>query len=325
MNIPIDKFEDWLRNKDLKERTIEEYLYYFNKFNIYDFFNQETVSKFLSHKSNRNSVSRGFLKNFRRFLIVNYQELGLSEEALKNVLRVELPHLTGRKKLRLINPLSKEQIIMLENSLGNEKLKLQLLLSYYCGLRLGELFKLTIMSFNWDKWKEDKTQMGECRVYGKGDKEGIALVPPFLMKRVAKYIKENNFFSISNYLFLRNDRPTKYENIARSWQLKLKQAGIKVGITKFDENNKPIPNTVVHPHRLRHSYASYLLNDLDLDIREVQELLRHSSIQSTQIYTHINKDRLKAKLLQKERKNKLNNNYSLSSSFNFLSKSSSES
>ena len=61
-------------------------------------------------------------------------------------------------------------------------------------------------------------------------------------------------------------------------------------------NGKPVPGTRVYPHRLRHSYASHLLKDLKLNIRYVQEALRHSSIVSTQIYTYIDKEELKKKL-----------------------------
>ena len=45
MNVQVNRFEDWLKNKNLKERTIENYIYYFNKFVIYDKFNQESIAK----------------------------------------------------------------------------------------------------------------------------------------------------------------------------------------------------------------------------------------------------------------------------------------
>jgi len=187
MNIPLDQFELWLRNKNLKDRTIENYIYYLNKF-TFDSFNQETVSKFLSIKNNRNSNSRGFLANLQRYLRINYKELGLSKEVKEEISDVELPKLTGRVKKVLIKPIPHEQIFILEKHLGEEKLKIMLLLSYSCGLRLGELLKIEIISFNWDEWKKDISKMGECRVYGKGNKEGIALVPSSLMERISKVL-----------------------------------------------------------------------------------------------------------------------------------------
>ena len=141
--------------------------------------------------------------------------------------------------------------------------------------------------------------MGECRVYGKGDKEGVALVPADIMVRISRYIRGKEWKSLNDKIFSYGHKNIDVKNRARTWQMKLRDAGIKSGITKLDSNKNPIKDTVVHPHRLRHSYASYLLNDKGLDIREVQEILRHSSIQSTQIYTHINKEHLKEKLSQK--------------------------
>lgn len=296
MKIPIEKFESWLMNKNLKDRTIENYIYYFNKFH-FNVFDQDSVSRFLAQKENRNSVARSFLINFQKFLQVNYRDLGLSEEQRIRISEVELPKISGRAKKRLIHPIPHEQIKLLENALETEQLKLQLLLSYYCGLRLGELLKISITSFNWQVWGLHPDEMGECRVYGKGDKEGIALVPSFLMKRIGVFIKANSYKSINSKLFIIEEgRSINFKNKGRVWQLRLREAGIKAGITQIDNNGQPIKETIVHPHRLRHSYATYLLNEMSLDIREVQELLRHSSISSTQIYTHLNKEHLKKRI-----------------------------
>lgn len=287
INIPLDKFEEWLANKNLKPRTINNYVYYFNKFN-YDFFSQETVSKFLSQKQNRNSIARSFLVNLQKFLKTNYFELGLSTATRNRIVDVELPRITGRSKTRIINPLTEQQVMILEKEFDEEYSKLQLLLTYYCGLRLGELMKISIISFNWEQWKNNQNDFGECRVYGKGDKEGIALVPSFLMKRIAKYIKQNKFTSLNSRIFSKRGE--------RSWQDYLRKAGIKSGITKLDDNGKPIKSTAIHPHKLRHSYATYLKLTKKLDLMEIKELMRHSSVRSTQIYTHIDKEYLKEKL-----------------------------
>lgn len=296
MKIPLHKFEEWLINKNLKERTIENYIYYFNKF-TFDVFDQETVSKFISLKSNRNSIARSFLVNFQKYLTVNYKELGLGDDVRLEIGEVELPKLTGRTRQRLIKPIPHDQIPLLEKHLETEQLKLQLLLSYYCALRLGELLKITPLSFNWDIWKKETSKMGECRVYGKGDKEGLALIPSKLMIRVARFIRAGNWTSLNNKLFVSNKTENvNLNNPARVFQRKLRQAGIDSGITQLDANRQPIKETVVHPHRLRHSYADYLLNHQNFNLREVQEVLRHSSIQSTQLYTYINKEHLKEKL-----------------------------
>lgn len=295
MKVNLESFQNWLVNKGLKPRTVENYLYYFNKF-TYEAFNQETVSRFLSLAPNRNTVARGFLLNFKKYLMVNSKELGL-EDLKTDIASVELPQITGRKKERIIHPLSKEEIHKIEAYLDEETYKLQLLLCYYCGLRLGGVLKVKVISFDWEKWKKDASKMGELRVFEKGDKEGIALVPPEIMGRVAKFIHAQNFKFVDSYLFIHPKKENqKLKDLAKTFQNKLTKAGIDSGITKIGSDGKPVPETRVHPHRLRHSYATYLLNVLGLDMREVQELLRHSNISSTQIYTHIDKEDTKNKL-----------------------------
>ena len=293
----LDGFENYLRSKNLKERTIENYIYYFNKF-IYPSFDQESVSKFLSLKANRNSIARSFLVNFGNYLKVNYKALGISRRSWENIAEVELPKLTGRVKQRLVKPIPHEQITLIENQLATEDLKLRLLLTYYGALRLGELLKIGILSFDWERWKKDPSKLGECNVFGKGDKEGKAFFPAWLMKRVSAFIRSKHFRSLDARLFVRSGSIINLKNQGRIWQIRLMEAGIKAGITKKDEKGKPIEGTIVHPHRLRHSYASHLLNDKDLNLKEVQEVLRHSSLQSTQIYTHIDKEQLKKKLAE---------------------------
>lgn len=206
----------------------------------------------------------------------------------KEISDIMLPKLTGRKSQRLINPLSESEIKALENNLHTEELKLILMISYYGALRLQEAMRVKVNSFNWEIWKVASDTMGEIRVFGKGDKEGIALIPGSLMIRISKYIRDNAdlFKSIDSTLFKVG---------SRSWQIYLQKAGIESGITQKGQDGKILKETAVHPHRLRHSYAHNLLIN-KVDIRYIKEALRHSSIQSTQIYTTINKEELKEKL-----------------------------
>ena len=296
MTISIDSFESWLRNKNLKERTIEEYLYYFNKFQD-NVFNQETVSRFLANKSHRNIVARSFLINLRKFILVNYKELGFSIDQRLEVSEVELPKITGRAKVREIIPLKLEEIQLLEKCLETEKLKLMLLCSYYGALRVGEMLKIKVISFNWEDWKKDMSKMGECKVLGKGDKEGVAFFPSKLMIRLTKYIKSQKKLDLNSTIFIKNYvNHRSIKSGATTWQKKLREAGIKARLIKFDGKGIIIQETSVHPHRLRHSYASYLANEKGMDIRKVQILLRHSSLTSTQRYVHIDREKLKEEL-----------------------------
>lgn len=295
MKVPLDKFENWLINKNLKPRTVENYLYYFNKFTS-EVFDQESVSRFLSLAPNRNSISRSFLLNYKKFLLVNHEELKISPELKTKIASVELPGLSGRAKQRIIRPIPHEKIFDIDRHLETDKEKLQLLLSYFCGLRLGELLKISIISFDWDKWKEDPEEMGECRVFGKGDSEGIARVPADIMPKVAAFIHTQDFPSVQSYIFRDPNKEYNFNNLARQWQLKLSAAAIRAGVTQLTPEGKVVKETAVHPHRLRHSYASHLLNVVGMDIREIQKLLRHKSISSTQIYAHVENTNLTRKM-----------------------------
>lgn len=285
--IPIDLFEHWLLNKGLKQRSVKNYFYYFNRFR-YPKFNQESVSRFLSESAHRNTIARAFIKNLKECMLRNSQELKIGPEYYKEISDVFFPGMTGRTKQRLINPLTEDQITVLEKTLETEQLKLMLLISYHAGLRLGELMKLRINSFNWAIWKQHPEQMGEVRVFGKGDKEGIALMPTELMKRLGNFINSNtsSYRGIDSRLF--SIGPS-------SFQKHLHQAGLKSGITQTREDGSIIEETRIHPHKLRHSYAHSLLIK-GVDIRYIKEAMRHSSISSTQIYTKLSTKELREKL-----------------------------
>ncbi len=118
-------------------------------------------------------------------------------------------------------------------------------------------------------------------VLGKGSKERIVPFYPRLKELLERYLYEYRATYISSNekaLFL-NQRGNRIS--ARSVENILKSAAIKVGI-----------KVNVHPHMLRHSFATHLL-DNGADLRVVQELLGHSDLSTTQLYTHLTVERLK--------------------------------
>lgn len=283
--LDAEYFRGWLRQKGLKEITISAYVCHL--FEMMDYtFNQESVKNFLD--KHNNSKGRAFLKQAQDCLLLNADFLQLPPEVFNEISRVRLPKQTGRKLEKIIRPLSEQQIRMIEASLETEQSRLMLLLSYHCGLRLQEMIGIRLNSFNWDVWKEDPEKMGELIVFGKGNKEGIAIVPSWLMKRIGNYVNNNLklFGDLNSRLF---------ELSSRCWHNYLAEAGVKSGITQLDEQGKVIPTTQVNPHKLRHSFATNLLKK-GADITIVQEALRHRSISSTQIYLHLDKDFIKKKL-----------------------------
>ncbi len=296
MKISLDKFESYLENKNLKGRTIQEYIYYFNKF-TYGSFDQESASKFLSEKSNRNGIARSFLINLQKFIALHHRELGLNHDQRLYALEVELPKLSGRKKIRRIKFLTLDQIKLMEQNLEEEKHKVMLWLQYYGGLRTGELMKIKVISFNWGKWKKDTKSWGECNVLGKGDKERPAFLPGWLMIRVRRYIKTRGSLALNSTIFIR--RYEKYKDLeggSTMWQRTFKKAAIKAGIIKVDSGGKVIEETDISPHIMKHSRGTYCSEVLNMDIKKIKEILGHSSLTSTQIYTHANKENLKKEL-----------------------------
>jgi integrase/recombinase XerC len=142
---------------------------------------------------------------------------------------------------------------------------------YATGLRVFELSNLKLNQID----LENKM----IKVLGKGNKERLVLFNDDCKSKLNNYInngrkellKEND----SQYVFL-NHRGGKLS--VRGIQLIVKEAGMHLGLKKN-----------LHPHMLRHTFATHLL-DGGADLRVVQELLGHTSLSSTQIYTHISTD-----------------------------------
>jgi len=285
--IPINKFEDYLLTKRLSERTIQEYIYYFNKFDEYDL-TQDRIGEFLSEKRNRNPVARSFIKNLLEFIRINFKDLGYSKEDIIDISLIETPKITGRTKKRIIEVISIEQIYNLEKEMRTERLKLMLLVCFFGALRVKELIRLQVKDFDWSTWCNQYNQGNKkvlrVKIKGKGNKEDIVFIPYEVAKRLYNYITKNKFKDTSEYIFYKGedvDNLNKIKSKSVIWNRELKRCAKRIGMEED-----------LHSHLLRHSLSNYLLNVKKLEIRKVQEFLRHSSITSTQIYTQINKEDL---------------------------------
>ena len=140
-------------------------------------------------------------------------------------------------------------------------------LFYSSGLRLSELHELNLedIDLHDKQLKVVKGKGGKSRLLPIGGKAIIALQQWFKVRPPAIDKQDNAVFTSAKGKRLGN----------RSIQLRLKQWCIKKGVTE-----------AVHPHMLRHSFASHLL-EASQDLRAVQELLGHENISTTQIYTHL--------------------------------------
>lgn len=145
---------------------------------------------------------------------------------------------------------------------------------YACGLRISEATSLKVSNINLEE--------NYLTVIGKGDKERMIPFYNRCGKLINKYINEYRdlYKNETNDVLFINRSGKGISN--RSIQLMLNEYALKAGI-----------NINVHPHMLRHSFATHLL-DNGADLRVIQELLGHENLSTTQIYTHVTIDRLKS-------------------------------
>ena len=147
-------------------------------------------------------------------------------------------------------------------------------LLYGCGLRVGELVGLDAQASNTAKGWLD-LEGAEAHVLGKGSKRRSVPIGSKALDAVHAWlvVRDQGFLSeVQNALFIgRHGTRLTAQGI---WQ-RLKQRSLKAGLS-----------TPVHPHMLRHSFASHLLQSSS-DLRAVQELLGHANISTTQVYTRL--------------------------------------
>jgi integrase/recombinase XerC len=139
-------------------------------------------------------------------------------------------------------------------------------LAYSSGLRLAELSGLDIGSLD--------LATGEVRVLGKGSKERIVPVGAAARSACAHWLGLRSAWAAPDCAAMFIGRQGRRLG-ARAIELRLAGWAIKQGLTQH-----------VHPHMLRHSFASHVLQSSG-DLRAVQEMLGHASIASTQVYTHL--------------------------------------
>ena len=208
------------------------------------------------------------LKSFYLFLI--------NERKIKcNIDQLDLP----KKPQHLPTVLSFEEVELLLEQPDMSKPsgirdRAMLEVMYATGLRVSEL--LTIEKKNLSIEKK------QIRIFGKGAKERYVPISSFALEYLIKYINEvrnESPYRNSKYIFINKEgKPLSRQAF---WQI-IKNYALKAGII---EN--------VTPHTLRHCFATHLLEN-GADLRSVQEMLGHSDISTTQIYTHVSSKRIRS-------------------------------
>jgi integrase/recombinase XerC len=175
-----------------------------------------------------------------------------------------------KARRRLPSALSPDEAVQLVAIDGDDPLALRdralLELAYSSGLRVAELAGMNLSMLN--------LVTGEVRVWGKGAKERIVPVGAPAQTALAAWIAKRVTLPVRDVEALFLSR-TGRRLMPRAIQQRLAAWAVKRGLMRH-----------VHPHMLRHSFASHLLQSSG-DLRAVQELLGHASIASTQVYTHL--------------------------------------
>ena len=249
----ISSFFQWLDNEDLKYKNLQE-----------DHINQY-ISFLFQRKMRSSSVNRKIssIKSFYIFL--------LKRNFVKNSPLNDL--VTPKQEKYLPESMSEAEVDKLLNSPdvakkieNRDKAMIEML--YATGMRISELVNLKITDVD----------MKRCvvKVFGKGSKERLVPFGETALDSLKSYLNDREQSS-SKEIFLSN-RGKKMTRVA-FWQ--------RVKIYLIRENLK----NSISPHTLRHAFATHLLNR-GADLRSVQLLLGHSDLSTTQIYTHIAKQRL---------------------------------
>jgi integrase/recombinase XerC len=183
-----------------------------------------------------------------------------------------LPRLlySGEVEILLDNPNEKGKLGLRDHAL------LELL--YSSGIRIGEAVQINI--------EDVEFELRTLRVKGKGQKERVVPIGSYAITALQRYINESRRWLCSNKI------PSPADPLFVNWRGKrLTTRGAYGIITKY--LRRVAPNRNLTPHSLRHTFATHLL-DGGADLRSLQELLGHSRMSSTQIYTHVTGERIKA-------------------------------
>ena len=281
----VSEFINYLAvERGLAQNTLESYGRDLRQFQSYlqtsqmDFLKDSSRSTILTylnslHNKGRavSTISRNLaaIKSFYQYLV---REKYLEKDPAANLespkLEKKLPKILTVQE---VEELLKQPDTILPAGLG-DKAMLELL--YATGIRVSELISLNISDINLD--------MGYIKCFGKGSKERIVPLGSIAAKCVQDYVGRG-----------RNKLVRTYEESAlfvNHHGNRLTRQGFWKIIKKYAHEARILKE--ITPHTLRHSFATHLLEN-GADLRSVQEMLGHADISTTQIYTHVTKNRLK--------------------------------
>ena len=290
LNKLLTDFLEYLEiERSRSQKTIENYNHYLKRFLTWSKINKpEDITAELIHsyrlylnrlEDNSGATLKRSTQNYHLIAIRSFLKY-LSKRDIKSLAceKIEI----GKNPAHEIEFLDGAEVERLLNSANGQDVKalrdraiLELLFS--AGLRVSELVHINRDQINLERQ--------EFSVRGKGDKIRIVFISDTAKNSIEKYLAKRQ--DIDPALFIRysnkkiGEDPETKRLTPRSVQRIVKSYAAAAGIVKD-----------VHPHTIRHSFATDLLSN-GADIRSVQTMLGHSSITTTQIYTHVTNEQLK--------------------------------
>jgi integrase/recombinase XerD len=251
---------DKLKNRRYSASTIKQYISMFEEFINYfhdvaiEDLDAVHVKEFISYLVQERHISPSY-QNISVNAIKFYFEKVLGKP--RSVIGIDRP----RNEKHLPEFLTKDEVISMISTIKNLKHRFILILLYSTGLRRGELLNLK-------RGDIDRDHMQIWVRGGKGKKDRYVQLGNNTLKVLDEYIL---LYDPKDYLIEGRGEKYSVTSISEIIKAAARNAGINKKIT---------------PHKFRHSYATHLLED-GVDIRFIQELLGHSSIKTTQIYSHV--------------------------------------
>lgn len=273
----LELFEKFLGNKKIEQvdgEILKEYLHQLHQENL----RSASVSRKIST-----------LKNFYKFL--------QNENIVKDLPTINLENPKPDKKLPKF--LSEQEMFKMLDFINCDKsefgIKLSCMLEilYASGLRVSELVGIEISAIQEDVDENNqKTLRNYLVVRGKGNKERIAPLNKSAIKMLIEYLELRKKLGLEKSKWLFTGKVRSLKNITKIKEKTYLKSDVHITRQRFHRMLKElalkvnIDPTRVHPHVIRHSFATHLLNS-GVDLRILQELLGHSDISTTEIYTHI--------------------------------------
>ncbi len=251
----------YARNLNSFNEFIKTPFHYTDKNHIYDYIN------YLENKSFSESTIALHISTLKQFFLTLKTEGEIEDNPCRN--------LQSRKKPNSIpKALKSEQVEQLLEVAEQSDLKVKAMLHilYSSGLRVTELASLKVNNFR------QENGYFFLQIIGKGNKERVTPITKKSYGFLQDYLEKEKIKS--GYIFPSNSK-SGHITRQRVFQI-IKELGISAGINE----------ELISPHIIRHSFATHLLNK-GMDLRNLQEMLGHSDISTTEIYTKIDDERLK--------------------------------